>query len=135
MIEIQLIDGPDEKVKGTYKFFQNQVYLGRRGSTMHIQDPALAESHLMIEVVEGDLIVHPQAGVEFYLIDGKRAASIRKIRPGQVLTIGRTQLAILSFEQTNFATKKSILDAKLAQLIEQNDLKLNAIEVLAKAMK
>ena len=89
----------------------------------------------MIEVVEKDLIIHPQKGVESYLIDGKRSSSIRKIKSGQVITIGSTKFKVLSFEETPVSSKKKILDEKLNRLLEANSPRLVVIEKLAKIMK
>jgi hypothetical protein len=89
----------------------------------------------MLEVVENDLLVHPQKNVESYLIDGKRASTIRKVKRGQILTIGSTQIKIINFEQTAFKSKKSLLDDKLAELVESNSPRLQTVEQLAKMMK
>jgi ASC-1-like (ASCH) protein len=89
----------------------------------------------MVEVVEKDLIIHPQKGVESYLIDGKRASNIRKIKAGQIITVGKTTFKVLSFEVTEFQNKKKILDEKLGKLIESNSPRLVVIEKLAKLTK
>lgn len=135
MIEIEFIDSPDPRIKQSFIFHLNQLYLGRQGENLFILDPDLKDSHVMIEIVDNDLIIHPQSGVDSYLIDGKRASTIRKIKTNQMITIGHTSFKISRFEETKFATKKFILDTKLAQLMEKEDIKLNSIEILAKAMK
>lgn len=135
MIEIEFIDSPDPRIKESFTFHLNQLYLGRMGENLFILDPDLKDSHVLIEIIENELLIHPQSGVDSYLIDGKRASTIRKIKPNQKITIGGTTFKINRFEETKFATKKSILDNKLAALMEKEDIKLNSIEVLAKAMK
>jgi len=89
----------------------------------------------MIEIIENELILHPQLGVDHYLIDGKRATSVRKLRIGQSITIGETEFKIKDFKYTEFKSKKTILDEKLAHLIEQESSKLIIIEDLAGMMK
>jgi hypothetical protein len=135
MIEIEFIDTPDHRIKENFIFHQNEIYLGRRGENFFILDPELKDSHMLIEIIENELIIHPQSGVEFYLIDGKRASTIRKIKTQQKITIGKTTFKINKFEATNFPSKKFLLDSKLALLMEKDDVKLNSIEILAKAMK
>jgi len=130
-----MITSPDQNILTTFKFFQNEVYLGRTSGDLHISDPELRDSHVLIEVVEKDLIIHPQKGVEFYLIDGKRSASIRKITIGQIITIGKTTFKVMSYEETQISSKKAILDEKLNQLIDENSSRLIVIEKLAKLMK
>jgi hypothetical protein len=89
----------------------------------------------MIEVVEKDLILHPQNGVESYLIDGKRSSTIRKIKTNQIITIGSTSFKVLNFQETDFKSKKTILDEKLNKLIEENSPRLAVIEKLGRMMK
>ncbi len=135
MIHLEIISSPDSNILTQFHFFQNELYLGRNSGNLHIQDPALLGSHVMVEVVEKDLIIHPQKGVEFYLIDGKRSSTIRKIKTGQVITIGTTSFKVLNFEETQNRTKKQILDEKLNQLIDENSPRLVVIEKLANLMK
>lgn len=135
MIHLEILTGPDRNTLGSFQYFQNEIYLGKTSGDLHVQDSQLKDSHLMIEVVEKDLIVHPQKDVEFYLIDGKRSSSIRKVKTGQKLTIGGTTIKIVGFEFTEMPSKKVILDTKLAQLAEQNSPRLVVIEKLAKMMK
>jgi hypothetical protein len=135
MIHLEITKSPDKNVLTDFKFHQNEVYLGNSSGTLHIKDSALRESHVMIEVVERDLIVHPQKGVDAYLIDGKRSSSIRKITIGQVITIGTTTFKVIAFEETLVSSKKKILDEKLNKLLEESSQRLVVIEKLAKLMK
>jgi hypothetical protein len=135
MILLEITDSPDKNVLNKFEFFQNQLYLGRNSVSLNINDPSLLDSHVMIEVVEKDLILHPQNGVESYLIDGKRSSTIRKIKASQIITIGSTSFKVLNFQETDFKTKKSILDEKLNKLIEENSPRLAVIEKLGKMMK
>lgn len=135
MIHLEIISSPDSNILTQFQFFQNEVYLGRNSGNLHIQDPALLGSQVMVEVVEKDLIIHPQKGVESYLIDGKRSSTIRKIKSGQIITIGTTSFKVLGFEETQNQSKKQILDKKLNQLVEENSPRLAIIEQLANLMK
>jgi hypothetical protein len=135
MIHLEIISSPDKNILTDFQFWQNEVYLGRTSGTLHIKDDDIRESHAMIEVVAGDLIIHPQKGVESYLIDGKRSSSIRKISIGQIITIGKTTLKVLKFEETQLKSKKKILDEKLSKLLETNSIRLLVIEKLAQLMK
>lgn len=135
MIKLEFIKSPDFDVLSTFQYFQNELYIGKTAGDLRIKDPSLKSSHVMIEVVEGELILHPQTNVEFYLLDGKRASTVRKIKKGQFITIGATQFKIVDFEQTQFSSKKKILDQKLAHYIEVNAPHLKCIEQLASMMK
>lgn len=135
MIQIEILESPDKDVETSFQFFHNAIYLGRTSGNLHIKDPGLNQTHLMIEVVESDLIIHPQKAVESYLLDGKRSTTVRKIKLNQKITIGHTTLKVIAFEETQFPSKKAILDQKLSQLIEQNSPRLSVIEKLSKLMK
>ena len=135
MIEFQVIESPDENVHSTFKFFQNQLYVGRSNGDLWIQDASLAASHVMLEVIGKDLLVHPQRDVEFYLINGKRASAIRKLKINDSVTIGKTTLKIISFSETYWESKKNILNHKLNELIQNNSERLTVVEGLTKLMK
>lgn len=135
MIHLEILGSPDKDVETSFQFFHNVIYLGRSSGNLHIKDPELKASHLMIEVVEKDLIIHPQKSVDAYLIDGKRSSTVRKIKLNQKITIGQTTLKIVNFEETQFPSKKALLDTKLAHLIETNSPRLTVIEKLSKLMK
>jgi hypothetical protein len=135
MIHLEILTSPDKNIETQFQFFQNEVYLGFSSGNLHIKDAELKASHVMIEVVEKDLIIHPQKDVESYLIDGKRASNVRKIKMNQKITVGKTTFKVVNFEETTFHSKKSILDSKLNQLVEENSPRLAAIEKIAKLMK
>jgi hypothetical protein len=135
MIRLEILSSPDKNVISQFIFYQNQIYLGSKGHNLAIGDKGLLDCHAMIEVVNNDLLIHPQKGVEYYLIDGKRSTTIRKIKTHQLITISSTQLKVLYFEETNFKTKKNILDNKFEKLINNSSPLLPVIEQLGQTMK
>ena len=135
MINFEIISGPDSNVLTTYQYFQNQIYLGRSLGDLWINDSELFPSHLMLEVVNGELLIHPQKDVEFFLINGKRASQIRKLKNQDIVTIGKTQIKILRFEETPQVSKKEILNEKLSKLMNENSHRLPVIERLTQRMK
>lgn len=135
MINFAIVSGPDGNVQNEYRYFQNQIYLGRTTGDLWISDPDLLPSHLMLEVIGKELLIHPQKNVEYYLLNGKRATVIRKLKVKDEVTFGKTTLRILSYEETQKETKKEILNRKLHQLMEENSPKLSIIESLTTKMK
>ena len=135
MVHLEIIESTDQNVLTSFQFFKNEIYLGYSSGNLFIKDSSLLPSHLMIEVVEKDLIVHPQKNVESYLIEGKRASTPRKIKIGQIISIGQTKFKIIAFEETIIKTKKNILDEKLGTFVEGNSSRLTVIEKLARMMK
>ncbi len=135
MVHIEIIQSPDVNVITQFKFHKNEVYLGSVHGDLLIDDSEVKSSHLMIEIHDQEMLVHPQSGVEFYLINGKRATTIRKIKSGDVLTLGKTTLKILDYFLTEALTKKIVLNAKLASLIDRNAPRLPVVEMLTRLMK
>lgn len=135
MIQFEIIKSPDQNVLHQYQYFQNQLYLGRISGNVRIEDPELLKSHVMIEVVESNLIIHPQPEVNFYLLNGKRATTVRKLSVGDEITLGATVLKILKFSETPTPSKKAILNQKLSELMEENSPLLTVIEKLGQLSK
>jgi hypothetical protein len=135
MIHFEVIESPDQNVISAFRYFQNQIYLGRSAGDLWITDNSLLPSHAMLEVIGKELLVHPQKGVEFFLINGKRSSNIRKLKANDKVSIGNTTIKILGFEETLRDTKKEILNSKLNKLIEENSSRLNVVEKLTKLMK
>ena len=135
MINLEIKESPDSNVISSFKYFQNQIYLGRTSGDLWIDDNHLYATHIMLEVIGRDLLIHPQKGVEFFLINGKRASSIRKLKLNDQITIGQTIISVVGFEETVKESKKTILNAKLNKLIDENSPRLSVIESLTKLMK
>ncbi len=135
MIHFEIVDSPDPNVKTFFKYFKNEIYLGKQGQDLSIDDPALMSSHVLIEVPEKDLLIHPQKGVEYYLLNGKRTTSIRKLKLNDIITIGNTVIKIIEFKLTDSPSRKKILTDKLNQLIEQNSARLSVIEKVSRLVK
>jgi hypothetical protein len=135
MIHFEVIKSPDENVLSEFKYFQNQIYIGRGQGDLWINDNDLLKSHIMLEVLDKDLLLHPQKDVPFYLLNGKRASAIRKLKRGDQISLGSTTIKVITFEETMKESKKQILNEKLNSLIESNASRLSVIETLSKLMK
>lgn len=135
MIQIEITQSPDLNVISTFKYFQNQIYLGTSTGDLWIKDNELSASHVMLEVIGNELLIHPQRGIEFYLINGKRASVIRKLKPQDEVLIGKTTFKVISFDETVRKSKKDILNNKLSQFVETNSPRLPVVEELTKRMK
>jgi hypothetical protein len=135
MINIEVIESPDMDVIAPFKYFQNQIYIGKTVGDLWINDNELFPAHIFLEVMGSDLLIHPQKDVEHYLLNGKRSSSIRKLKVNDVITIGKTTFKVLSFSQTITESKQEILDKKLDKLISEDSLRLPVIESLTKLME
>ncbi len=135
MIQLEVLESPDQNVIAAMTYHQNQIYLGADSGDLKILDPGLLPSHAMLEVVGQELIFHPQRAVEHYLLNGKRATTIRKLKAKDQVTIGGTVLRVLAFSETVRESKKEFMERRLAQLIEEASSKLAVIELLTQLQK
>lgn len=135
MVQFEITKSPDPNVRNNFRFMSNSLTIGKKTGDLIIADTELKESHLMIEVIGSDLLLHPQKDVEFFLINGKRATSIRKLKVGEEVTIGKTVFKILGYEETTVLSKKIILGDKLAALVESDSSRLPVIDKLSKLSK
>lgn len=135
MIQFEITESPDQDVVGDYHLFKNEIYLGTLLTDIIIKDPEIRKSHAFIEVVENVLLFHPQKDVPFYLLNGKRALTIRKLKVGDMVQVGKTKIKIIGFNLSANTSRKEILDNKLQQFINQQDARLEVIEKLGKLMK
>lgn len=135
MIEFEILESPDADVVGHYLLFKNEIYLGQTLTDINIKDPLLLSSHAFIEVIEDKLLFHPQKDVGHYLLNGKRTLTIRKLKVSDTIQIGKTQMRIKNFSSTPQFTRKEILDKKLTTLMQNQDPRLEIIEILGQMMK
>lgn len=135
MIAIEVLETPDANAKAAFRFFKNDLYIGHKSGDLLISDPELLASHLMIEIVENELLIHPQKGVTHFLINGKRATTIRKVKIGESIGIGTTTFKVTEFSLTPDLSKKTYLNQKLARLIDANSPSLPVIEKISAMIK
>jgi hypothetical protein len=132
MIQIEILESPDKNVLTSFKYFQNMIYIGRSQGDLWIIDSELQTTHVMLEVVGEDLLIHPQRTVSHYLLNGKRATNVRKLKVDDAITIGRTKLRVVSYSETIVLKKKDILSQRLEAFIQANDPRVSLIEKLTK---
>lgn len=135
MIEFEIFESPDANIIGPYHLFKNEIYLGQSLTDINIKDPLILNSHAFMEVLTDKLLFHPQKEIGHYLLNGKRTLTIRKLKIGDIIQIGNTKLKITGFSFTENPSRKEILDQKLASFIENQDPRLEVIEMLGQMMK
>jgi hypothetical protein len=135
MIAFEVLESPDANVRTQFRFYKNELYLGSKHGDLKINDSEILSSHVMIEIHEQDLLIHPQKGVEHFLLNGKRATTIRKLKKGDVISIGNTSFKIHDFSLTPDRSKKAVLSEKLNTLIESDSPRLIVIEKISELMK
>lgn len=135
MIEFEIMESPDSDVIGHYLIHKNEIYLGQILTDINIKDPLLLGSHAFMEVLEDKFLFHPQKDIGHYLLNGKRALTIRKLKNYDIIQIGKTKIKIISYQYKYYPSRKEILDQRLASFIASQDPRLEIIEMLGQMMK
>jgi hypothetical protein len=135
MIEFEIIKSPDEDIIEKFKFYKNEIILGKKSRDLSIDDKSLRNHHLHLYVQKNDLYVLALEGVDFFLVNGKRSTGTKKIKINDQIHFGETTLSVLNFETTEKISKKEILTTKMNQFIEEDSLLLISIEKLTQLMK
>ncbi len=135
MIEFEIIESPDQNIITTFKFYNNAIYLGSKSKDLSISDLDLKPLHVLLEVPEKELLIHPMRNVDYFLLNNKRSTSIKRIKKNDLIKIGNTIIKITDFEFEEKLSKKEILTTKMNQLIEENSSLLPLIETLSNMMK
>lgn len=134
MIRLECTQSPDSNSLGTYEFQQNMIYLGRKDTDIITQDLSWPLQTMVFEVVEDQFYIHPQKELPFFLVNGKRSTGVKKIKPGELITIGHTVFKLIKFSLTNYPVKKQILDEKLQDIVNTDSPKLEVIRRLTEMM-
>lgn len=135
MIHIEVVSSPDNRVIYPFTFYKNQILIGKTQGDICINDPSLNKTHMMLEIVDEQLFLHPMKDTAYFLLNNKRSTTIKKIKTNDTFTIGNTLIKIINFSINPKISKKNILNLSLDRLIEENSPKLNLIENLSKLMK
>jgi hypothetical protein len=135
MIEFEITESPDNNVIGNFKFFKNQIYIGSTSNDLSILDEQLGSQHILLEIPESELLIHPLEKNSAYLLNNKRSTAIRRLKKGDEILIGKTKIKIINFELTLKLSKKEILTNRMNELFETESSLLPIIEKLNQMMK
>lgn len=134
MIHFEVLESPNKNAISIFKYFKNQVYIGKDSGDLWLRDPTIPFQAIILEVLNSSLIIHPQKNLEYYLLNGKRASNVRKILKEDTITIGKTKIKIIDFNESKTESKKEILDEKLKSLLEEGSNRIPLIEEITKRM-
>jgi hypothetical protein len=130
MIEIHLIKSKDLEAVGVKKLWKNYIYIGHNSGDIIIDDPAVINQHLFIEILESEniLLCHPHPKVDHFLVNGKRCESPRKLNVGDSIAISDNQFEIVAFTPEKQQDFNQFLKNNLDELIAENSEMLEIIK-------
>lgn len=131
MIQITINSSPDINKIGTITFNKNLIYIGNNHTCdLFISDTNLISNHLIIEIVESKMIVHPHKDIDFFLVNGKRTTGHKFVTLGNKIKIGGTEFTIDLFTETTYISMKETLNKLTDDLIKEESPLLDVIQEL-----
>lgn len=135
MLAIEVISCPDPEFEGVWRFHQNQVYLGYPEGDIAPQVDGLVSFAFLIEVLPDLVQATPHPDVPFWLLNGKRATRPRRLRIGDMITVMNIKMKILEVSFDELVSRKTILDARLQELLASSSPILPVIKMLREKTK
>lgn len=134
MIQIKVLNSPDEDKIGSVLFNKNLIYIGNNHSCdLNLEDSKLILNHLIVEVAEGKLLAHPHRDVPYFLVNGKRCTGIKSLSVNDKVKIGDCDFVIENFAQTQIVEYKKFLNDLTDELINTNSPILEIIQKVQKS--
>lgn len=101
MINLEIIAANDPADIGNYPYEFDSVYIGSsKRADIQIIDYSIPHKFLTIKCIENQLIVQNENHSLYYFVNNKKMSGARKLKRGDVITIGTLQIKILDFKKT-----------------------------------
>jgi len=105
MISIEITNSPDKDMNGIHSFYFDEIVIGSKLScSLVINDNSLEKKHITLKVNESQVFCAPISKSTYYLSNGKKISGRKLHKAGDIITIGSTDIKIISFEDS---TKES----------------------------
>ena len=113
MIKVKITHCPNFDAIDEYEFFYDKVYVGSKEQDIIIKGECFQEKTLMMEAQESGLKLSLSNQKHSFKVNGKSIMGERIAKPGDIISIGETNILILSYA----VTETDILD-KIKQNID-----------------
>ena len=131
MIQIAVKNCPDSEYEGEYFFDKNLVYVGsNHDADLYLPDEKLSRNHLLIEIVDGQLLAHLGKNAQAFKVEGKLATKFKFLSAGNVIEAGGSSFKIMVFAPTVRTTKREWLNKNTDELIRSGAPLLEAVKEL-----
>ncbi len=131
MIELELIQCPDNDFLGTYIIFKDFIHIGSNmDADIRVKDAQLKPNHLVIEIIDAQLRATLNLDEGYFLVDGKRTTSLKFLNIGQTFEIGKSRFIVKQFSSQKIVTKREVLNQNTDELIKESSPLLNYIKKL-----
>ncbi len=121
MINLEFVSSPDQEIIGPRSYHKNMIYLGHKSGDILIQDPDIFDNHLIIEVNEHGIFLHPHPHIDHFHLNGKRTYGVIALKLGDQITIGKTCFILRQAEKSEIFYRKELLNKGLERVIQDKD--------------
>ncbi len=129
MIQLTVNTSLDINKIGEMAFNKNLIYIGNDHlCDLYLKEDKILANHLIIEIVESKMIIHPHKDIEYFLVNGKRSTGHKFVSPGNKVKIGDTEFTITNFIETNYTPIKEQLNKLTDTLITEESPFLDIIQ-------
>lgn len=118
MISIEITNANNEEYIGQYLFQKNLIKFGANIlSEIYLPDEKLNQSHIFIEVIDDNILIHLQKDAEFFFINGKRTTTYKFLKRNDLVKIGDCTFKLLDYKFQEVVSMRDILN-KNSQIIK-----------------
>ena len=135
MLVVEIIACPDPEFLGEWRFHKNQIHLGFPEGDISPDVEGLPSFAFMIETLDGQAQGTPHPDLTHWLLNGKRATRPRRLRVGDMINVAGVKIRLKEASPEVYTSRKSILDARLQQLLSEEAPLLSLIKVLKEKTK
>lgn len=131
MILIEVLKCPDQDFLGKFSFFKEFIRVGSSTNVeLYLNDKDLCKSHLVLEV-QGEVLTATLSGEQsLFWVNGKRTAGVKRLKVNDLISIGRTEIKVLSILKQDLKTKREALNLNTEELIKEQSSLLKYIKAL-----
>ena len=120
MIEIELTNTESSDQNGRIKFGKNSISIGNHPyCDLYLPHPDLIRDHVIFNIENNKIHLHPNKLINFVIVDGKRTTSAIIFKIGSVLVLGPFNIKLLTFEISEFIPMNKKINEITDKLIQE----------------
>lgn len=135
MIRLNVEQTNSEERMGEYLFEKNLIYIGNNiDADLYLEDNELNSNHIIIEIVDGQLIAHAGTKTEAFWVDGKITTKFKFLSPGNKIKAGKSVINVVEFSPTKRQTKRELLNKNTDELLKEKNELLDVIKSIRESL-
>jgi hypothetical protein len=122
MISIKILECSNSNLIGNTVFYSNLIEIGSTNGDILLQSKDYMNHLFYVETVEDYIQIIPNPNIDFYLLNGKRSLSQRKLQKSDTITYNDFVFSVIDFSYTEMINYDDIISKKFNDLNEEEDL-------------